>query len=250
MVTYDEELRAHNERLRAAAAVRPGEDVLDVGCGAGQTTREAARAAAPGRVLGIDIFADALERARELSAAEALDNVAFEHGDAQTHPFEPASFDVAISRFGVMFFSDPAAAFTNIARALRPGGRLVVIVWQRQADNEWAVAIDEATGSSDDSPFALGEVHATTRILERAGFDEVRFEDVEEPMFFGSDGSEAFEWVSGFLSVREALAAMAPSARDEAIDRLRATLAAHRRDERGVIFTSRAWLISARRRAQ
>src|SRR3954470_3862171 len=111
MVTYDEELRAHNERLRDAAGVCSGERVLDIGCGAGQTTREAARAAAPAPVLGVDVARAALERARELAAAESLGNVSFELGDAQTYAFEPGRFDVAISRFGVMFFSDPIAAF-------------------------------------------------------------------------------------------------------------------------------------------
>jgi ubiquinone/menaquinone biosynthesis C-methylase UbiE len=250
MVTYDEELRAHNERLRAATGVRAGDRVVDVGCGMGQTTREAARAAAPGDVLGIDVSGPALERARELAAADGLDNVAYVEGDCQTHPFEPRSFDVAISRFGVMFFSDPIAAFANIARALRPDGRLVTIVWQRHGDNEWAVAIDEAVGSTTAeglSAFSLGDPDVTTPILERAGFGDVRFEDVQEPMFFGRDVPDALEWVTGFSDIREALATMAPDARDGAIERLRATLARHRTAD-GVNFGSRAWLVTARRR--
>jgi SAM-dependent methyltransferase len=250
MVTFDEELRAHNERLRAAAGVRAGERVLDVGCGAGQTTREAARAAAPGDVLGIDVSAPALERARRLAAADGLDNVGYEEGDCQTHRFEPSSFDVAISRFGVMFFSDPIAAFGNIARALRPDGRLVALVWQRHGDNEWAVAIDEAVGSTMAEglhPFSLGDPDVTTPILERAGFGDVRFEDVHEPVFYGHDVADALEWVTGFSDVRETLATMAPDVHDDAIERLRATLAAHRGDH-GVTFDSRAWLVSARPR--
>jgi SAM-dependent methyltransferase len=82
--------------------------------------------------------------ARELTAAERLDNVRYELGDAQVHRFDPAGFDVAISRFGMMFFSDPAAAFANIADALRPGARLVLLVWQRYEHNQWARAIDAA----------------------------------------------------------------------------------------------------------
>jgi SAM-dependent methyltransferase len=250
MVTYDEELRAHNERLRDAAGVRSGEWVLDIGCGAGQTTREAARAAAPGEALGIDVSEAALERARELAAADGVRNVSFELGDAQTHAFQAGRFDVAISRFGTMFFSDPIAAFGNIARALRPDGRLVAIVWQRHGDNEWAVAIDEAVGSNMAeglNPFSLGDPDVTTSILERAGFGDVRFEDVQEPMFFGSDVAEALEWVTGFSDVRDALDTNAPDARDDATERLRATLAAHRTDG-GVNFVSRAWLVTARPR--
>jgi ubiquinone/menaquinone biosynthesis C-methylase UbiE len=111
---YDAELRAHHEHLRAAYGITAGDDVLDIGCGTGLTTREAARAAAPGRVLGVDVSARMLERARQVTAAEQLENVRYELGDAQVHRFDPAAFDVAISRFGTMFFSDSAAAFDNI----------------------------------------------------------------------------------------------------------------------------------------
>ncbi|MEN3280365.1 MAG: hypothetical protein V7607_1505 [Solirubrobacteraceae bacterium] len=250
MVTYDEELRAHNERLRSAAGVRSGERVLDIGCGAGLTTREAARAAAPGPVLGVDVSAAALERARELADVESLHNVSFELGDAQTHAFEAGRFDIAISRFGVMFFSDPVAAFGNIARALRPDGQLVAIVWQRHRDNEWAVAIDEAVGSTmadGMNPFSLGDPDVTTPILERAGFGDVRFEDVQEPMFFGRDVAEALEWVTGFSDVQEALGTMAPDVRERALQRLREALGARCHSDRGVNFVSRAWLVTARR---
>jgi ubiquinone/menaquinone biosynthesis C-methylase UbiE len=91
MIEYDFELRAYRERLRAATGVGPGDHVLDIGCGAGQSTRDAARAAAPGHVLGVDVSAPMLERARRLTIAEHLDNVTYEHGDAQVHPFAPAT---------------------------------------------------------------------------------------------------------------------------------------------------------------
>jgi SAM-dependent methyltransferase len=253
MVTYDSELRAHNQRLRAGAGIRAGDRVLDVGCGAGLTTREAARAAAPGEVLGIDVSAVALERARELTATEGLANVVYEEGDAQTHPFAPASFDVAISRFGVMFFSDPVAAFANIARALRPDGRLVAIVWQRHQDNEWVIAIDDAIGATtfgDQDAFSLGDPDTTTGILERAGFDDVRFDDVDEPVFYGPDVAGALEWVCSFRDVSDVLSSLDPEARGRAVQRLREVMAAHCQDDRGVVFASRTWLISARAAAR
>jgi ubiquinone/menaquinone biosynthesis C-methylase UbiE len=184
---YDAELRAHDEHLRAAYGIRPGDEVVDIGCGTGLTTREAARAAAPGRVVGVDVSERMLERARQLAAAEGLDNVRYELGDAQVHRFDPAGFDVAISRFGTMFFSDPATAFANIATALRPEARLVLLVWQRYERNEWARAIDAALGDAarppqqDADPFSLGDAEATAHLLEGAGFDSVRFEDVHEP---------------------------------------------------------------------
>ena len=160
---YDAELRAHHEHLRAAYGISAGDEVVDIGCGTGLTTREAARAAAPGRVVGVDVSERMLERARQLTAAERLDNVWYELGDAQVHRFDAAGFDVAISRFGTMFFADPAAAFANIAAALRPGARLVLLVWQRREDNEWMRAIDAALGDAARSPqpgadaFSLGD---------------------------------------------------------------------------------------------
>src|SRR5581483_8598015 len=123
------ELQRHDVVLRRVAAVRFDEDVLDIGCGSGRTTREAARTARAGSALGVDISGAAIERARELARSEGLGNVTFELGDAQVHRFASERFDVAISRFGTMFFGDPVAAFANIGRALRPGGRLVMMVW-------------------------------------------------------------------------------------------------------------------------
>jgi ubiquinone/menaquinone biosynthesis C-methylase UbiE len=135
-VTYDAELRRHNEVLRQACGIHPRDHVLDIGCGTGQTTRQAAGTALAGSALGVDVSAAAIERARELARSEQVSNVAFERADAQVHRFPRAHFDLAISRFGTMFFDDPAAAFANIRRALRPAGRLVMLVWQARERNE------------------------------------------------------------------------------------------------------------------
>jgi ubiquinone/menaquinone biosynthesis C-methylase UbiE len=252
---YDAELRAHHAHLRAAYGIRPGDQVLDVGCGTGLTTREAARAAAPGRVVGVDVSERMLERAREVTAAERLGNVRYELGDAQVHRFDPAGFDVAISRFGTMFFSDPVAAFGNIAAALRPEGRLLLLVWQRFEDNEWARAIDAALGDAAQPPprgadaFSLGDAEATARILELAGFDGIRFEDVHEPVLYGHDLHAALAFVRGFQSTSTALASLNNGEAARTVERLRETLAAHCSDERGVVLDSHSWLITARRRS-
>ncbi|MFE0098830.1 class I SAM-dependent methyltransferase [Streptomyces sp. NPDC059009] len=142
---YDTMLSGVNDALFHAAAVRVGDRVLDIGCGAGATTRIAARLAAHrhglgpgqarGHAVGVDISAPLLERARASTAAEGITNATYELADAQTHPFPEAGYDVALSRGGVMFFADHAAAFANIARALRPGGRLA-FVCPRPADGE------------------------------------------------------------------------------------------------------------------
>jgi SAM-dependent methyltransferase len=250
---YDAELRAHHEHLRVAYGINAGDAVLDIGCGAGLTTREAARAAAPARVLGVDVSERMVERARELAVAERLDNVRYELGDAQVHPFDAAGFDVAISRFGTMFFSDPAVAFANVAAALRPEGRLVLLVWQRREDNEWARAIDAALGDAaqpappGSDPFSLGDADATRRLLEGAGFAEVRFEDVHEPVFYGHDLDATLSLVQGFQEPSAALATLDEREAARAVERLRDMLAAHFDDERGVVFDARSWLITARR---
>jgi SAM-dependent methyltransferase len=251
---YDAELREHHEHLRAAYGISPGDEVLDIGCGTGLTTREAARAAAPGRVVGVDVSERMLERARELTAAERLDNARYELGDAQAHRFEPAGFDVAISRFGTMFFSDPAAAFANIAAALRPEARLVLLVWQRHDHNEWARAIDAALGDAAQpprpgaDPFSLGDAEATAGILECAGFDDLRFEDVHEPVLYGDDVDAALATVRGFQDTRAALASLSDDGAARTVERMREMLAGHHSDERGVVLDARSWLITGRRR--
>ena len=156
-VDYDTELSRYSAALGRAWAVRTGDHVLDIGCGTGQTTREAARMARAGSALGVDVSAPAVERARELARAEGLHNVTFEHADAQTHRFAEGYFDLAISRFGTMFFDDPVAAFGNIGRALRPAGRLVMLVWQAHDRNEWDVAIHEALTGPDGSRVVAGD---------------------------------------------------------------------------------------------
>ena len=124
---YAAELRRYHEHLRAAIDVRPADHVLDIGCGTGQTTRESGKGGGLRKRTGIDVSAPRLARARRLSHQEGLRNVTFVQADAQTHRFPPECFDLAISRFGTMFFADPLAAFTSIGRALRPGARLPVL---------------------------------------------------------------------------------------------------------------------------
>lgn len=251
---YDIELRAHHEHLRAAYGIGCGAEVLDIGCGAGLTTREAGRAAAPGSVLGVDVSERMLGRARELTAREQLQNVSFELGDAEVCRFDPERFDVAISRFGTMFFSDPVAAFANVASALRRHGRIVWLVWQGRERNEWALAIDAALGGDPKpaaptaDPFSLGDAAATTDMLERAGFEAVRFDDIHEPVLYGDDIDAALDFVRGFQDVSTALTGMTDAAAGQAVDRLRETLEAHHAGHQGVAFDARSWLITARRR--
>ena len=253
---YDAELQRHNEVLRRACAIQSHDHVLDIGCGAGQTTRQAARAAWAGGALGVDVSAPAIERARELAQAEGLRNVTFERADAQVYRFPDERFDLAVSRFGTMFFGDPAAAFANIRRALRPAGRLVMLVWQARERNEWDVAIRGSLGTAEDpaalpsggaDAFALADPSAVTEILEAARFADVAFTDVREPVYYGPDVAAAVGWVRGFTSTSEALQKLDPAAAASAVERLREMLAAHATRD-GVWFDSRAWTVTARRR--
>jgi SAM-dependent methyltransferase len=250
---YDAELRAHNELFRAAARVGSGDRVLDIGCGAGQSTREAARAAVTGSVVGVDLSAPMLERARRLSDDQGLPNITYQRADAQVHRFPPAHFDLCISRFGAMFFADPVAAFTNIRRALRPGARLVLLVWQDRDRNEWASAIRRsltaatvapAPPTGGPGPFSLADPTVTQGILTAAGFTQAGFTDVHEPVFYGPDTATAFGNVLRLREYEDLLADLDPSTAEQARTRLRATLAAHNTGS-GVYFDSRAWIITA-----
>jgi SAM-dependent methyltransferase len=254
-VDYDAELQRHNEVLRRAYNIQPRNHVLDIGCGTGQTTREAARSAAQGGALGVDLSAEMIARARELARVEGLGNVAFEHADAQVHSFRQEGFDLAISRFGTMFFRDPVAAFANIRRAVRPAGRLVMMVWQEHERNEWSEAIERSLGprkvapptSETWDPFSLADPPTVETILGAAGFGEVAFTDVHEPVYYGPNVASAFEWVCGFTSTREALEFMDRTDSARALQRLRETLARHASED-GVWFDARAWIVDARRR--
>ena len=208
-----------------------------------------------GSALGVDISVPAIERARELAEAQGVRNVTFEQADAQVHRLPRERFDLAVSRFGTMFFADPVAAFANIGRALRPAGRLVMMVWQAHDRNEWDMAIRRAlTGpegsaaiaSAGPDPFSLADPPAVTRILETAGFADVTFTDVREPMYFGPDVATALDWIRGFACTRETLNRLDPAAAARALGRLRTMLAAHCGDK-GVRFDSRAWIVTARR---
>lgn len=247
---YDAELQRHNEVFRIAARVGAHDQVLDIGCGTGLSTREAARAAVAGSAMGVDTSAPMLDVARRLSVDEGLTNVAYELADAQVHRFAPERFDLCISRFGTMFFADPLAAFTNIASALRPEARLVMLVWQERDGNEWATVRQTLTGvsttPSGPNAFSLGDPTVTEGILAAAGFTDVDFSDVHEPVYYGPDSATALDAMLRLLKYDDLLADLDAAAADEARTRLRTTLENHETAD-GVYFDSRAWIVTARR---
>jgi SAM-dependent methyltransferase len=252
---FERAVAAYDAHLAAAAAVTGGDKVLDVGCGCGVSTRVAARRAVRGVAVGVDLSERMLERARERCRAEGLANARFEQADAQVHAFQPAWFDVAVSRFGAMFFADPIAAFMNIGAALRRGGRMALLTWQPLHANEWVSALRDAlaagralpepvTGAP--GPFGLADPDATRSVLEHAGFERIAVRPVSEPLWMGADAADAYRFVSDMGMVRGLLSGLDEVATTHALGLLRASLAAHFGRE-GVAFGSAAWLITAQR---
>ncbi len=247
---YDAELRSHTAHFFAAAQVGAGDRVLDIGCGTGQTTREAARAAVDGSAVGVDISAVMLDEARRISDEEGPSNVSFELADAQVNPFPSAAFDLCVSRFGVMFFADPVAAFTNIASALRQGGRLTWLVWQGHDRNEWAAVFSDVLAASiatpGRGPFSLADPTGTESMLATAGFTDITFTEIDEPVYYGSDSASAYDNLLRLTGFTAFFANLDPAEAERARARLREILADHQTDT-GVYFDSRAWLITAHR---
>jgi SAM-dependent methyltransferase len=252
---YDAAVQQYHLHLLAGAAIEAGDGVLDIGCGCGKTTRDAARAASSGSALGVDLSGPMLERARQLAADEGLANVEFAQADAQVFPFEPAGFDVVTSRFGVMFFADRPAAFANIAAAARPGARLSFVCWLPLGENEWLQAIRGTLAMGRDlpepvigtpGPFGLADPDATRELLHDAGFVDVDCTELREPLVVGTDAEDAFEFVSKMAPVVGLLNDLDDPTRAAALEQLRASLVEHT-DGGRVVYGSAAWLVTARR---
>ena len=243
------------KRFLERAPVQTGDDVLDVGCGTGSSTRDVARLVAPGRVLGIDLSSRMLGRARRRCADEGLSNVAFEQADAQVHPFDPEAFDVAISSFGVMFFADPVAAFANIGRALRPGSRLALLTWRDLRTNPWITTIRDALAAGRTlpepppdapGPFGLARPDHVRAVLGGAGFTGVELEPVDEPVWLGRDGDDAWSFVRTMGIVKGLSSDLDADARERAFAEVRSVLSRAAGAD-GVLLPSAAWLVTARR---
>lgn len=245
----------HWEHLVGRVAIGDGDVVLDIGCGTGRTTRDAGRLASSGSALGVDLSSRMLELARERARAEGLANVSFEQGDAQVHPFDAGAFDLAISRFGMMFFADPVAAFANVGRALEPGGRLATLAWRELARNDWLVQQRAALAAGRTLPeppphapgmFALADPAYVRSVLGDAGFSGIELEEVDESIEAGRSADDAFAFVSTIGMVKGLLEELDEAARRGALDRLHALLQAHETAD-GVLIGSSAWLITATR---
>ncbi len=252
----DQVLAPVADALFAAAALTPGCRVLDLGCGCGATTlRAAALVGAAGSTTGIDLSEPMLDVARRRALDQRADTDLV-HGDAQTYPFASGSVDVVIGRFGTMFFSDPVAAFANIATALRPGGRLVLATWQPLGANEWLLVPGAAllahTHLPDQPPggpgmFAQSDPDTVTTVLRDAGFTDIALEATEVTFVVGPTIDAAVEYLADSGPGRLLLDAIPEGpAREAALADVGAALVPHLHGS-GVELRGGIWLVTARR---
>lgn len=231
-----------------AAAVRPGESVMDVGCGAGGTT--AVLAATAGSVLGVDISEELIAAAR----ARDIANATFVVADAATHPFDAGAYDLVFSRFGVMFFADPVPAFQNLRRALKPTGRLVFVCWRTPQENPWGTTPARAAapflpplsrpGPEDPGQFAFGDRVRVERILTGAGFRALSFEPLDRPVFMGQSIADILENAGRFGPLARAFADATPDQIAKAKVAIAETLKPHETPD-GVRLPGACWLVRA-----
>ncbi|MFI8180574.1 class I SAM-dependent methyltransferase [Actinacidiphila glaucinigra] len=251
---YDALNDAVNDHLLDDLPVVAGSRVLDVGCGTGRVARLAGGRGAT--VLGVDLSEPMLREAVAAAEREGLGGVAFARGDAQVHPYPREGFDAVVSRFGVMFFADPVAAFANLRRALRPGGRLAFVCSRghRSMDQTkiyraigTVVSVPDFTGYT--GPASFGDPAYTERILTGAGFAEVTSTAVDVPQVWGRDAEDAADFLMGWGPVQhwlredEADETARSRARDAALEAFRGFTTA----DGDVVLTARLWLVTAER---
>ena len=244
------------ERLLADEVAAGGaRNILDIGCGAGATTLAAARRLAPeGQCTGLDISAPLITAARRRAETEGLTNTHFIAGDAQSHAFAPNSFDAVISRFGVMFFDDPAAAFANLRRAVRDGGDLTFIAWRGTVENPFMVAAEQASAPylpkleprepSAPGQFAFADADRVRGILEPSWRD-IDIQPLDVPCTLSADDLATYAARMG--RVGQILPDLDEATRTRVIDAVNQAFAPFVAD--GVArFTAACWLVRARAR--
>ena len=247
----DQTLSSITAALLPFVGVKPGDRVLDVGCGCGTTTLAyVAAAGAGGRVVGLDISAPMLGLARKRAAGSTIEFIA---ADASAHSFKP-EFDLATSRFGVMFFADPKAAFANIRKALKPNGRLAFVCWRALPDNIWATVpllaardllpAQEPPDPNSPGPFALADPARLRSILEGAGFANVKIDKLDTVMHMARNARDAAQFSLGIGPLARAVAELDDATKQKIADRVAVALKQFETPT-GVTPPAACWLVSA-----
>lgn len=249
-----DEVLAPFERLLVDAGY-PGEggSILDIGCGAGATTLAMARRiGASGGCLGLDISEPLVALARKRASAEGMGNVEFVAGDAQTYAFPPGRFDAVVSRFGVMFFDDPVAAFANIRRAVKPGGRLAFFAWRSPAENDFMTTASRAAAPflppapppDPNAPgqFAFADGDKVRRILGKSGWSSVDVVKADVECRISDD--DLMTYVTRLGPVGAALREVDPATAEKIVAVLPQAFAQYRKDG-AVRFNAACWLVKA-----
>jgi len=254
--TQDVVLAPVSDALIARAGPKAGERIVDVGCGCGATTIALAQKVGPtGHVSGIDISAPMLGRARQIAPADLP--VDFVLADATVYPFDPLSFDLLVSRFGVMFFAEPALSFTNMRQALRRSGRLAFACWREPRENPFFMAPLQAAykhvpklpqlGPDDPGPFSFASEARVTRILSEAGFSNIAMEpcDLSLDTAVGGGLEAAVEAALEIGPTARALAEQPPELVAAATGSIREALKPFVRGQ-AVLLPASIWIVTAR----
>ena len=248
-------LQALGSAAMDACDIRTGHTVLDVGCGSGTTTIEIARRiGAEGRVHGIDISTPMLDIGHARLEALEIDGVTFENRDVSTYPFEEGVFDRVISRFGVMFFVDPVAAFTNIRSGMKSGGRLAFVCWQTLNKNPWMeipfktalpyVSAPPPAGPEEPGPMSFADPERVRRILSGAGFDDINWESLETALPVEPDVPAAVEKLMQLGPIARLLGDAPEDIKERVKDDLGDAIAKFQ-TENGVMMDSATWIVGA-----
>ena len=251
-------LTHHSEAIFPSLPVEKGDRVLDVGCGFGDTAIKLAERVGPsGEVIGIDCCESFLDYGRKEAEARGFKNISLREGDALEAPFE-ADYDFVFSRFGTMFFENPVAGLKNMRSALKPGGKMVHIVWRRAEDNPWLSMAKnevlrflpppgEGARTCGPGPFSMSDQTMVQKMMEIAGYNDISFNRVDAPVLIGRTIADAINFQLALGPAGEVFREAGSEAEEKRAEieaALAAAIDAQRREADGIVMGSSSWVIS------